>query len=113
MPALKRGTSMNGEMGKSVLLSENKGFVNRFQAETPLFLNYMNPDKSITQIPMAPISASVAQAYAGLAQQVGKAYYCYTSAQVMKCFDAYVAGEKPYDTCLEDAVSYVTVHESE
>lgn len=113
MPERNITTSMYGEMGQKVLLSANQGIVDRLQSNRIPFLNFVNADRSITQVPLRAISQTVADEYAGLASKVGEVCYNYTSAQVLSYFDAYVAGEREYAACLEDAIGYVTLHQSE
>lgn len=113
LPQATKGTSLAGGIGQGVLLAGNRGIVNYFQLGRVQTLHYLNADNSITKIPMTTVEQEVAEAFAGISAQVGKAYYTYSADQVMGYFDAYVAGEKEYEACLEEAVGYVTVHQSE
>lgn len=113
LPQATKGTSLAGQVGQGVLLAGNRGIVEHFQLGRAKTLHYLNADNSITKLPMTTVEEEVAEAFAGISEQVGEAYYCYTADQIMRYFDAYVAGEKGYDACLEEAVGYVTVHESE
>ncbi|WP_418665986.1 hypothetical protein [Allofournierella sp.] len=113
LPQATKGTSMAGEVGQGVLLAGNRGIVDYFQLGRAQTLHYRNADGSVTKIPMTTVEQEVAEAFAEISAQVGEAYYTYSTDQVMSYFDAYVAGEKGYDACLEEAVGYVTIHQSE